>query len=334
MPLASTPLEQVHRAALLASVTGQCFEDVKFFAFSRRTQSGSVNTPLPLFANSTMIRKASSHFDYVFAAGFSESSILDMNAAYPPTKPSTTDCYDYESDSDLEDEERDESPTHSVDSPEGRREQQKEGSEKGILDNLGIQGEDDAKQTGVPSVSKPGRVVFLDDIAYNTWKAFIFYTYFHELDFAPLKSEHKTRPGKPIPVEIPTCSPKSMYRLAEKYDIVSLKARAADAIKARLSPHNILEEIFSSFTCLYPGIQAIESEYLHANIKDQGIQARLPLWVEAMEDGRLPKGAAAIITSLLTKLATPSPPAPGMRGCPNASCTASSYYCQSCGRTF
>ncbi len=66
----------------------------------------------------------------VFAAGFSESSFLDMNAAYPPTKPSATDCYDYESDSDLEDEEGDEvSPTHSVDSPEGQKEEQKEESE-------------------------------------------------------------------------------------------------------------------------------------------------------------------------------------------------------------
>lgn len=30
------------------------------------------------------------------------------------------------------------------------------------------QGGDDAQQTGGLSVSKPGRVVFLDDIAYNT----------------------------------------------------------------------------------------------------------------------------------------------------------------------
>ena len=63
-PVTSTSLNQVHRAALLASVTGRQFEDVKFFAYSRRTRNGAVDTPLPLLANSTLIRKASAHFDY------------------------------------------------------------------------------------------------------------------------------------------------------------------------------------------------------------------------------------------------------------------------------
>ena len=63
-PLISATRTQVQRMAMLSSMSGYSFEDVKFYAFSRRTHSGSVDTPLPVFANSVLIRKASSHFDF------------------------------------------------------------------------------------------------------------------------------------------------------------------------------------------------------------------------------------------------------------------------------
>ena len=74
-PVASITLKEVHRAALLASVTGRQFEDVKFFAYSRRTRNGAVDTPLPLLANSTLIRKASAHFDYGELSSTNDPSI-------------------------------------------------------------------------------------------------------------------------------------------------------------------------------------------------------------------------------------------------------------------
>lgn len=140
-PVASTSRDQVQRAALLASVTGRPFEDVKFFAFSRRTRNGMVDAPLPLLANSALIHKASSHFDFgevstirysgvhgssialVFAAGFSESGITDMDSPYPTARPTSTEMYDYTSDSDLEDEDEEDveggvSPAHDVDAPD------------------------------------------------------------------------------------------------------------------------------------------------------------------------------------------------------------------------
>ena len=63
-PIASLSRDQVQRTALLSSVTGASFEDVKFFAFSRRTRAGAVDSPRALFANSALVRKASSHFDF------------------------------------------------------------------------------------------------------------------------------------------------------------------------------------------------------------------------------------------------------------------------------
>ncbi|KAI0745441.1 hypothetical protein C8Q76DRAFT_703670 [Earliella scabrosa] len=337
-PVASITLKEVHRAALLASVTGRQFEDVKFFAYSRRTRNGAVDTPLPLLANSTLIRKASAHFDYVFATGFAESGIADMDAPYPHTRASVTDDYDYSSDSDLDDEETEavnsSSEIEDIESADAKG-KGRVANESRLEDEIPPI-DDLQSETKSRTVTKAGRVVFLDDIAYTTWKAFIFYSYFEELNFAPLKSEHKTRQRDEDPGNAPLCSPKSMYRLADKYDIAPLKDKAAADIKAKLSPHNILEEIFSSLTSLYAGIRAVELDYLHANIKDASIQARLPWWVEEMEEGRLPKGASAVIISLITKLNTPptTPPIqPGMKKCPNG-CTTSSYYCQSCGRTF
>ena len=62
--IASLSRDQVQRTVLLSSVTGASFEDVKFFAFSRRTRAGAVDSPRALFANSALVRKASSHFDF------------------------------------------------------------------------------------------------------------------------------------------------------------------------------------------------------------------------------------------------------------------------------
>lgn len=131
-----------------------------------------------------------------------------------------------------------------------------------------------------------------------------------------------------------------------QYDIPDLKKEALDSIKSKLSPHNILEEIFSPFTSLsvspllsglnltqdfarYPAVQAIELEYLHSNSKDAGIRARLPKWLEAMEDGHLPKGAAGIVASLFDKF-TIAP----QNQCPNNCNSNVSFYCNNCRRTF
>lgn len=64
LPVASSSREAILKASLLASATGRSFEDVNFFVFSRRRLDGLVDHPLPLRANSSLIRKASPHFDY------------------------------------------------------------------------------------------------------------------------------------------------------------------------------------------------------------------------------------------------------------------------------
>ncbi|KAI1796416.1 hypothetical protein LXA43DRAFT_1079581 [Ganoderma leucocontextum] len=253
--------------------------------------------------------------------------------------------YDYSSDSDLEDEEDvegEESSTrdvgagdHTVKNDEGistiaKEDEPEDASGLGLVHGCG--------QNQIHG--RPGRVVFLGDVAYRTWKAFILYAYYDDLNFSPLKYQQKPRSKEQDPYKAPLCSPKSMYRIAHKYDIASLKEKASNDIKSKLSPSNILEEIFSTFTAsLYPDIQAIELNYLFDIIKDAGVQARLPTWLEGMEERRLPKGAAGIVASLIAKLSIPLPaaaPAPlesSMKKCPRG-CSTSYYRCNNCGSNF
>ncbi|RPD63866.1 hypothetical protein L227DRAFT_572307 [Lentinus tigrinus ALCF2SS1-6] len=338
-PVVSRSRDEVQRAALLASVVGQSFEDVKFWAYSRRTSDGAVDTPLSLLANSRLIRKTSSHFGFLLAAGFAESGVADMDAPYPSTRPSFTEMYDYASDSDLDDQEEVEDlpstgeqslPVSEAGGPrapamdEHSLEEGGKGQQKARLD------ESESEDHTEKIIAKPGKVVFLEDIAYTTWKAFIVYAYLGEVNFAPLKSENKARPSLTHSHTPPPCSPKSMYRLAEKYDIPDLKKDALKSIQSKLSPHNILEEIFSTFTSLYPAVQSIELEYLHAHSNDSGIRARLPKWLEAMEDGHLPRGAAGIVASLIDKLTT----LPQMKQCPSGCNGSISNHCNNCGRSY
>ncbi|KAH9895071.1 hypothetical protein C8Q73DRAFT_645496 [Cubamyces lactineus] len=323
MPVASSSREDVLRAALLASVNGSSFEDVKFFAFSRRNREGLVDKPMPVLANSTLLRKASSHFDYLFTQGYAESGIVDMDAPYPSARPDKTSDYDYDCDSDLDEQDEQDWSDTAVGSS---------------LDPESSKGDSEDRNAAAPKTSftrpgRQGRVVFLDGIAYRTWRAFIMFTYLgsQELTFAPLHSEGKSRSWDLELNKTPACSPKSIYRLADRYDIASLKELAASEIKKRLTPHNILEEIFSAFTSLYPAIQDIQLEYLQEHLHEPVIQDHLPVWIESLAKGKLLAGSERVISNLLKG----NNPANNSKRCPGGCSTA--YYishCNGCGRNF
>ncbi|TBU64518.1 hypothetical protein BD310DRAFT_806323 [Dichomitus squalens] len=320
---------EIHHAAILANITGRPYDDVKFFAFSRRSRNGSVDTPLSLVANSRLVLKAAPHFGLVFGAGFAESEVSDMDAAYPSSRPAATESYGYWSDSDLEDEGEDFTEDLSgqsiVDASSTSVQDRKmsESEPKGKDREESASTAEPARQLDsgqLPSESKkaivrPGRVVHLDDVAYTTWKGFIFFAYFGELNFAPLKSQPGSLRMEPASHAAPLCSPKSMYRIAHKYDISSLREKAVADIKAKLSPSNILEEIFTTFTSLYPEVRDVEIEYLHSNITDRGIQARLPIWLTMLGKNELPSGASDIIASLISKLSVSPEPVKCPYGC-------------------
>ncbi|KAI1796421.1 hypothetical protein LXA43DRAFT_879627 [Ganoderma leucocontextum] len=329
---------QLLQAAMLASFTGKAFQDVKFFAFSRRMRGGIVDQPKSLVANSSLIRKSTSHFDPVLSGGFSESDLIDLDAPYPSSLGQSVDDYGYTSDSDLDSEDGEDLD----DQPDSTRLTRSELRKivGGVIEQLQhlsstyivngtcppaidvegstlVEGPDIGQLDCNGDPKRRGRVIYLHDIAFKTWRAFLFYAYFDELSFAALKSlkGSTARTDTNDPYGAPPCSPKSMYRLAEKahpipYDIPALKKRTVDDIRMQLSLRNILEEVFSSFATLHPEIQELELDYLYNNINDLTIQTELPKWIEAMEDGRLSKGASHTLSSLFTKLAMCSVPQP------------------------
>ncbi|KAM5532552.1 hypothetical protein V8D89_013758 [Ganoderma adspersum] len=90
-----------------------------------------------------------------------------------------------------------------------------------------------------------------------------------------------------------------MYRLADKYNIPALKKLAADDINSKLGPDNIFEELFGTFTSLYPEIQETQIDYLNKHIQDPIIRKKLPQWMEALAEGRLHGGAAGLVSALI-----------------------------------
>ncbi|KAF8214498.1 hypothetical protein K438DRAFT_1749607 [Mycena galopus ATCC 62051] len=89
-----------------------------------------------------------------------------------------------------------------------------------------------------------------------SWNALLYYLYTNKIVFCtPNSRAHGTS-------QIPECSAKSMYRLADKFHLEKLKSLALESLRFQLSANNIVREAFSTFTSLFPEIQDIEAEFL------------------------------------------------------------------------
>ncbi|KAJ7744158.1 hypothetical protein B0H16DRAFT_995090 [Mycena metata] len=270
------PLEKRMEEALEETLTGKELMDVKFYAFSRRG-SESVTHPLALFANSHLLRGFSEDLDALFTEhGFSESAIVDLDLHEPEDR--TFNDYGYDSDSDLESEADEPAPLVKVSFSD---------VETG-----------DKEQSSTRSSGRKGRVIVLKDTAFQTWKALIYYLYTRRVNFRPLKSEGPLETD--ITVRGPTCSPKSMYRLADKLGLEDLQALALAAISSRLSETNILYEVFSSFTSVYPVIRDLEVGVLTSNFSDKASEGLLEM-TQKICDGEKPY-CAETLTMIIRKM--------------------------------
>ncbi|KAI0689655.1 hypothetical protein C8T65DRAFT_672775 [Cerioporus squamosus] len=342
--------DQVSKLALSASIDEGTFEDVKFFAFSSRTsKGGGACAPRSLYGNSVCIRKTAPHFDVVLTQGFAESVLADLNAGYPSDRAAVIDNYDYASDSDLEDSDEAEdvggAPGPPGVSPEDSATERGVPPSQDTAHTVTVQsdavGPDTLLVHEKPCVAlsgRPGRLVFIDDMAHRTWRAFIYYSYFGAISFAPLRSQAKSTPRKDLKgsragtFTPPECSPKSIYRLADKYDIKELKTKAAADIKSKLTPSNIFTELFSSFTCLHSEIQEMEVEYLCSALSQSKVMLELPIWIDYLAQGTLPPGASKAVSMLVSKQAAvaANPPPYPCSAC-DRSCV---WYCKTCHKVF
>ncbi|KAJ7769901.1 hypothetical protein B0H16DRAFT_1452281 [Mycena metata] len=253
LALPRAPPESTLKTFLEDSIAGKDMIDIKFYAFNR-FGSGAATHPLPLFARASLLRGFSDDLDNLLEGkGFAESSIVDLDEHGPVD--SQFDGYGYDSDSDLDSEGEDEDEELRTISSVSSSSVSSASSSNSDQTPHEVSSSRSTSNIGHP---RRGRVVVLKDTAHKTWKALLYYLYTRRINFSPLRSEG----SKIVAADGPRCSPKSMYRLADKLGLNDLKAEALQCLASRLSEGIILHEVFSSFTSMYPAVQKLEVEYL------------------------------------------------------------------------
>ncbi|KAL1947412.1 hypothetical protein VTO73DRAFT_14373 [Trametes versicolor] len=298
--------------ALKESLTKTEFRDVHLYAFTRRTVylgdgSSKIGHPLPVLAIGSIL-KDSEHFAKLLTSGFAESQVTaDPSVAI--REYALADEYDYESDSDLDEcEEAEDTPTPGSSKPpmtpdsKGKRKDEESSAP-------------DEDKKHLAEGRPPQHRILLPSVAHKTLCACVFYLYTGKVNFMPLRSAGPSQRQFSMltaggSTKAPLCSPKSMYRLAESYGITNLQDFAYNAILARLTPANIVEEAFSRFFARYDRLREHAVSYLSQNYSDLRVQASLQDALDKVLMGQAPH-AGPLLRSLLGLRIATAPPTHG-----------------------
>ncbi|KIY63321.1 hypothetical protein CYLTODRAFT_426202 [Cylindrobasidium torrendii FP15055 ss-10] len=235
--------------------------DTKILCHSHRLRLGEPHTPRSFFCHSGILRRNGLN-QFCTENRLEEAEKLRFH----PTE--LGEALDYESDSDLEEEDDLETAKNNSDVEAGRSPSV---ASQDLMDISTFDAdaqtlhEIDSETQSQQSDSANMRVVSLRSTAARTWSAFQNYAYFGDITFAKLKSSYTDHEESIARFKEETCSPKSMYRLADQFGLEILKAKALESIKSQLSVDNIVHEAFSIFSSRYPEILDIEVEYLLDN---------------------------------------------------------------------
>ncbi|EIW82767.1 hypothetical protein CONPUDRAFT_151827 [Coniophora puteana RWD-64-598 SS2] len=289
--------------ALARSLSSGTFIDMQFNTFTRMRKVGNQQRlcrPLPLYAASSALKGVEACG--VDIAGTNWSSLLSTS----DHGRSFVDAgNEYEEDSDFDPDEHiieevvekvhgtlvsNTSDTMSVGS-----------SEFSDLTSDGL------AMATYPSVS---RTVLVTGAAYKTWKAFLFYAYTGQTNLSSLTSCNVSEELQALPAdrtedsrsECPRCSPKSMYRLAHKLQLESLKQIAFQEIRRNLKNENILTEVLSKFTSRYPEIRDMETDFLLAHRHEKGVMDTLPGKMERVMRGEMPHCKEVLTAIMLASI--------------------------------
>ncbi|KAK7682319.1 hypothetical protein QCA50_014523 [Cerrena zonata] len=244
---------------------------------------------------------AGQHFRGQLSASFSKVQDIPVDV--------DAEEYGYQSDSDLEDD----WDLDDLRSPTSSSSGGKKG--KGKADDADDIDEPNVKPVVSKSTIGVEHTVLVTDVAANTWEALLFYIYTGKVQFASLRSEgaeermcamkqHKhDHPHRP-----PLCSPKSIYRLADKIGLDGLKAQALVELKKRLDSKMILDEIFSRFSSWYPDILKAQVDFFcdHA-LSDPRVMLGLQQKIRGIVKGDVQHGDN-VLMSLLQRLPVSRPP--------------------------
>ncbi|KIJ58317.1 hypothetical protein HYDPIDRAFT_119685, partial [Hydnomerulius pinastri MD-312] len=250
--------EQAGVSALERSLKSGVSFDAKFLAYSRRLIPGHIAEPMPVYADMSVLKAKSAHLDFAgpdLPDSLGSLFASDLEGHSAEQSPVLED-YEYESDSDLDD---DEVLVHRVELEEPPVGSELDTDEKPSAAAVAevqakgdVQAPEDSDNTSItsfseldslasdvlvrtadstimkgagvatPSLTLPivEHTVIVKGAAYRTWLALVFYCYTGQIVFCPLRSQ--VAPGAQFsrPLQSvggpPPCSPKSMYRLADK----------------------------------------------------------------------------------------------------------------------
>ncbi|THH29432.1 hypothetical protein EUX98_g4746 [Antrodiella citrinella] len=307
------PRNKILQIAATASLTGGTFIDTKFYAFSQRqASSGKGNKPLALFANSTVLRAACPYFDDLLSQrGFEENKLVNIDEDYPADRTANNDQYD-DDDSDLEEDSEEDgvaatfeqldSETASLDSSrkfDDTKTSEPKWQQNGCSLSFGAQASDAVSKT-----ARNGHVIHVSDFAHQTLHAFIFYLYTEDIVFKPLRSsktEKSESAVNTVSPNAPSCSPKSLYRLADRYGHQKLKELCEKEIQRQLNEQNIIAEIFSKFSWRYSPIRDMQLDYLCQFCNNDTVNAALPALTAQIAEGSLPH-CAEVLNLVMSRL--------------------------------
>ncbi|KAJ7160676.1 hypothetical protein C8R43DRAFT_1177098 [Mycena crocata] len=237
--------------ALAATIRGDEVVDVKFYAYTRRGDS-YVAHPRPMFAKMSLLLGHSNDLDTYLrgvsgAQGFAESLLVDLDAHTQLTKGvlrTTGTCL-----------------TAIWIRMMARR-------KKNVYPSILQSPRSLSPNPALTTPRRIGQAVVVKGHAFQTWNALLHYLYTNKIVFRNLKSSGGQ--GGSEPLHTLQCSPKSMYKLAEKFGLEDLKALALASLRSQLSSDNIVREAFSSFTSMYPEISDIEVGILINHMRNLG----------------------------------------------------------------
>ncbi|KAG6917603.1 hypothetical protein DXG01_001832 [Tephrocybe rancida] len=273
------PTHNLHYA-LAESLIGAEVDDVKFCLFTRRGKH-DVTNPAILFSNSSMLHGQSPFLDELMSDVNTET-VTAEDLADPIYA-----VYDYTSDSDLESE---------SDSSDSDVDNLIDLESQASTEVLSVH-RSEAHRLPPRTLREGERAIFVRDTAFETWKALVFYLYTKEIHFKPLTSSRGTEASE----HVVTCSPKSMYRLATKIGYPELQALSLKAIVGGLSESNILEEMFSHFSSLYPEVQKAEVDVLVSLLTKPAVVEDLKNKMRTVAARSLPH-AQDIVATMLTRM--------------------------------
>ncbi|KAK0200133.1 hypothetical protein DFS33DRAFT_126920 [Desarmillaria ectypa] len=162
-----------------------------------------------------------------------------------------------------------------------------------------------------PRLRRMGQACVLNHVSYRTWKCLLLYLYTGRLCFSILNSVRETRARESD--DFPTCSPKSMYRLANMIKHERIKQLSLENLRSQISVENVYEEVFSDFTSQFSDVFEMERQIIHTLWYDPMVHETIQ---EQFANGELHRGRSAfkiIIDGI----------GPSLVGCPSSPSSSS-----------